>query len=195
MVSMLPYSKKSFVILANCVASSKGVPPIDTHLLDYENRSYSGQQVQLPDLGEAGRTMVRDHRLYISSMDLCRYYWKDKGIGIYDRQMQSWNAGRRAALREKTKSFVYIEMNMGIEIEWWDVEGILTSTKVLRKFLVEPREPDLCLNWQSSFINIANSMAILKVTIILLLEVFLVSMTVTHLATAHPLCLPRTYLQ
>ena len=48
---------------------------------------------------------------------------KDKGIGIYDRQMQSWNAGRRAALREKTKSFVYIEMNMGIEIEWWDVEG------------------------------------------------------------------------
>ena len=74
MVSMLPYSKVFRHPYFNCVASSKGVPPIDTHLLDYENRNYSGQQVQLPDLGEAGRTMVRDHRLYISSMDLCRYY-------------------------------------------------------------------------------------------------------------------------
>ena len=65
-------------------------------------------------------------------MDLCRYYWKDKVSGS---MIDKCNRGTLAAdaLREKTKSFVYIEMNMGIEIEWWDVGHLLPqrSAKVL----------------------------------------------------------------
>lgn len=128
---------ESFVVLANCVTSRRGVVPIDTQVLDLQVHGFRTKPPKLPNLGAAGRVVLRSNRLYISAMDLCRYYWKDKGIGTYDRQMQSWNAGRRAALREKAKSFVYIEECLGVETEWWDVEGILTSTKVLRKFLVE----------------------------------------------------------
>lgn len=129
---------ESFVVLANCVTSQSGVVTADTHVLDMQRQNFPMQPPKLPDLGAAGRVAMRGNRLYISAMDLCRYYWKEKGFGTYDRQMQSWNAGRRAALREKTKSFVHIEDFMGVETEWWDVEGILTSTKVLRNFLVQP---------------------------------------------------------
>jgi hypothetical protein len=118
------------------VVSSYGIQPINTDTIDESESILGDSFVPLPNLKPAGSVTLQNDRLYISSMDLCHYYWRNKCDGSFDRQMQSWNAGRRAALREKTKSYVHIDEKNTIETEWWDVEGILTSTKVLRKFLV-----------------------------------------------------------
>lgn len=129
---------ESFVKIADCVVSMHGIQPVNTHAIDNADSMLGDEFIKLPNLNPAGSVMLVNDRIYISSMDLCRYYWRGKSDGAFDRQMQSWNAGRRAALREKTKSYVHIDESNVIEAEWWDIEGILTSTKVLRKFLVMP---------------------------------------------------------
>ena len=127
---------ESFVKIADCLVSMYGIQPIDIHAIDESESILGDRFVPLPNLKPAGSVTLQNERLYISSMDLCRYYWRNKGNASFDRQMQSWNAGRRAALREKTKSYVHVDETNAIDTEWWDIEGILCSTKVLRKFLV-----------------------------------------------------------
>ena len=45
---------KSFVVLANCVATSRGVSPIDPHSLDLQAQNFLMQPFLLPNLGKAG---------------------------------------------------------------------------------------------------------------------------------------------